>query len=203
MATPNIPPQISAQMQALLARLMAVLQPPDWFTEEGVNRLVLALNHVLAQNDEARARLVPLAGSVARLVWRDMALQLRATPAGLCEAAPGAAPDLTLTLADDAPMAFAKSALRRAPGDKPAVRIEGDAHFATELNWLAANVRWDADKDLRRVLSPEAAHVVREAGRAALQGLQGAAERVAAFAAAAQRVATAPAPAPEEGHVAS
>lgn len=180
MVTPNIPPQISAQMQALLARLMAALQPPDWFTDEARNRLVLALNHVLAQNAEAQARLVPLAGRVARLQWRGAALQLRATPAGLCEAAPEAAPDLTLTLADDAPLALAKGALQPGKSEKPAVRVEGDAHFATELNWLAANVRWDAHKDLQRVLSPEAAHVVREAGVAAMQALRGAAERLAA-----------------------
>ena len=183
MPTPNIPPQISAQLQALLARLMAALQPPDWFTEEARNRLVLTLNHVLAQNAEAKARLVPLAGRVARLVWRDAALQLRATPAGLCEAAPDAAPDLTVTLADDAPLVLAKGAVRPGKSEKPTVRIEGDAHFATELNWLAANVRGDAHKDLQRVLSPEAAHVVREAGVAAMQALRGVAERLATAAA--------------------
>lgn len=190
MPTPDIPPQIPAQMQALLARVAAVLQLPEWFTEEAVNRLVLALNHMLAQNDAARARLVPLAGRVARLQWRSVALQLRATPAGLCEAAPDAAPDLTLLLPDDAPIAFAKGALRPGKSEKPTVRIEGDAHFATELNWLAANVRWDVDRDLQRVLSPGAAHVVREAGRAARQALRGVAERVAAAAAPRAEAAT-------------
>ncbi len=175
--------KLGAPFSAIVPRLADALRPPDWLTDELRNRLVLALNHVLTQNAEATARLAPLAGRVARLQWRTVALQLRATPAGLCEAAPDAAPDLTVTLAGEAALDFAKGVLRRekaAQHEKPAVRIEGDAHLATELNWLAANVRWHADEDVRRLLPPAAAHVLLEAGRAAAQALRGMAARVAA-----------------------
>jgi ubiquinone biosynthesis protein UbiJ len=138
------------------------LRPPAWLTQEAQNRLVLFLNHVLMQEPQAQARLTGQAGRVVRLQWWSLAVQLRATPAGLWELAPDAAHDLLLTLTDDSPLALAQGALR---GDRPAMRIEGDVQLAGDINWLVDNVRWDVEDDLARVVGGPAAHQIARIGR--------------------------------------
>ena len=68
------------------------LQPPAWVVEEVQRRLVLLLNHVLMQEPEAQARLARQAGRVVEARWRAFVMRLVATPAGLLDLAPSAAP---------------------------------------------------------------------------------------------------------------
>jgi ubiquinone biosynthesis protein UbiJ len=150
-------------------KLAENLKAPAWLVEEGQHRLVLFLNHVLMQEPEAQARLVRQKGRVVRLQWRQFAMQLAATPAGLCELAPDAQPDLLLTVTDTSPLDIARSALK---GDRPAVRIEGDVQFAAEVNWLVDHVRWDAEEDLSRLIGDAPAHTLANIGRGAAQALR-------------------------------
>jgi ubiquinone biosynthesis protein UbiJ len=145
------------------------LKAPDWLVEEAQRRLVLVLNHVLAQEPQAQERLARQKGRVVRLQWRAFNMQLAATPAGLCDLAPAATPDLLFTVTDASPFGLARNALR---GDRPEVRIEGDVQFAAEVNWLVDHVRWDAEEDLSRLIGDAPAHTLARIGRGAAQALR-------------------------------
>ena len=163
----------------LVERIGTGLQPPPWLIHEVQHRAVLLLNHVLMQEPEAMTRLKRIRGQQVRMQWRDFAMQLRATPAGLLEVAEVEAipPDLQLTITEASPLALAQTALR---GDKPPVRIEGDVQLAAEVNWLVDHVGWDIEEDLARVLGDVPAALLGKAARTAAaalrQGLQGRAQ---------------------------
>ncbi len=150
-------------------KLAEQLKAPAWLVDEAQHRLVLFLNHVLMQEPEAQARLARQSGRVVRLQWRDFAMQLAATPAGLCELAPTANADLQLTVTDRSPLDLARDVLR---GEQPAVRIEGDVEFAAEVNWLVEHLRWDAEEDLARLIGDAPAHTVASLGRGMAQALR-------------------------------
>jgi ubiquinone biosynthesis protein UbiJ len=146
------------------------LQPPPWLVAEAQQRLVLVLNHVLMQEKEAQTRLARKKGSVIRVQWGAFALDLLITPAGLSDRAPaGMLPDLTLTIALEAPWVVAQSVLQ---GKAPPVKIEGDVLLAAELGWLADNLRWDIEEDLSRVLGDVPAHAMVGAGQRLLATLR-------------------------------
>lgn len=157
-------------LDTLFERLRSGLQPPPWMIEEIQRRMVLLLNHVLMQEPEAQARLAGQAQRVAEARWRNFTMRLVATPAGLLDLAPGGGqPDLTLTLTEESPWGLAQAALR---GDNPPVRIDGDVQFATEINWLVDNVRWDLEEDLSRVVGDAPAHAMGGAARRIAQALR-------------------------------
>ncbi|MEX8191925.1 ubiquinone biosynthesis accessory factor UbiJ [Comamonas guangdongensis] len=154
----------------LVERVMAGPQAPEWLVSEMHQRLVLFLNHVLMQEQEAMERLVRQKGRTARVQWRQYSMALLVTPAGLFDVAPaGAEPDLLLEITETSPLSLAQTALR---GDKPAIRIEGDVQFAAEINWLVDNVQWDVEEDLARVIGDVPAHTVAKVARTAAQGLR-------------------------------
>jgi len=159
-----------AFLEALAGKAAEALQPPPWVVEESQRRLVLVLNHVLAQEPEAQARLARQKGRVVEVAWRHYTLRLVTTPAGLFDLAPaGRGPDLTLTLTQESPWDLTQAALR---GDKPEVRIAGDVQLAAEINWLVDHVRWDAEEDLARVLGDAQAHTVCEGARAMAEAVR-------------------------------
>lgn len=158
-----------SQLADTLGKFAGKLQPPAWLVDEVQQRLVLFINHVLMQEPEAQARLARQQGRVVRLQWRGFHMQLGATPAGLCELAPAASPDLLLTVTDSSPLELARSALA---GEKPAVRIEGDVQFAGEVNWLVEHLRWDAEEDLSRLIGDAPAHAMARLGRGIAQALR-------------------------------
>ncbi len=162
-------PSPFAQLADTLGKFAQNLKPPVWLVDEVQHRLVLFINHVLMQEPEAQARLARQKGRVVRLQWRGFSMQLAATPAGLCELAPAANPDLLLTVTDSSPFDLARNALQ---GEKPGVRIEGDVQFAAEVNWLVDHVRWDAEEDLARLIGDAPAHTLANIGRAVAQGLR-------------------------------
>lgn len=86
----------------LLDRVGNSLQPPAWAVEEFHRRLVLLLNHVLMQEEQAMERLLRHQGRAVRFQWRHFTLFLKATPAGLLDLADALTPaDLTLTVTED------------------------------------------------------------------------------------------------------
>lgn len=157
-------------LEGLFERVAAGPQPPQWMVHEVQQRLVLFLNHVLMQEQEAMDRLVRQRGRVARVQWRIYSMALQVTPAGLFNLAPeGAAPDLQIEVTETSPFALAQAALR---GDKPAIRIEGDVQLAAEINWLVDHVRWEVEEDLARVVGDAPAHAVAQVARRAAQALR-------------------------------
>ena len=145
-------------LDQLFDRVGQVLQPPPWLVEEMQRRLVLMLNHVLQQEPEAQARLKRQAGRLVEAHWRNFSVRLVATPAGLLDLGPlSQVADLTLTVAEDSPLALAQAALR---GEKPAVRIAGDVQLAAEVQWLVDHVRWDLEEDLAGIVGDAPAHAI-------------------------------------------
>ncbi|RZJ24196.1 MAG: hypothetical protein EOO54_10165 [Haliea sp.] len=155
---------------SFLQSLANRLQPPAWLVDEGQQRLVLFLNHVLMQEREAQDRLLRRKGSVIHARWGVFGIDLLITPAGLFDrAAPGARPDLTVSVAAESPLVVAQAV---AAGKAPPVKIEGDVQLAAELGWLAENLRWDIEEDLSRVIGDIPAHALADAGRRILAGLK-------------------------------
>jgi ubiquinone biosynthesis protein UbiJ len=155
---------------SFLQSLATRFQPPAWVVDEGQQKLVLFLNHVLMQEKEAQNRLLRKKGSVVHVRWGVFALDLLITPAGLLDrAAPGAKPDLLLAVAAESPAVVVQSVLA---GKAPPVKIEGDVQLAAELGWLADNLRWDVEEDLSRIIGDVPAHTLAGFARQAIAGLR-------------------------------
>ena len=155
---------------SFLASIATRFPPPAWMVNEGQQRLVLFLNHVLLQEKQAQERLVRQKGRVVHLRWGLFAMDLIVTPAGLADRAPALSkPDLVLSVVAESPLAVAQSVLA---GKTPTVKIEGDVQLAAEIGWLAENLRWDAEEDLSRLVGDAPAHAVADAGRRLSLGLK-------------------------------
>jgi ubiquinone biosynthesis protein UbiJ len=155
---------------AFLESIATRFQPPAWVVDEGQQRLVLFLNHVLMQEKQAQDRLLRQKGRVVHLQWGLFSIDLVVTPAGLVDrASPSAKPDLSLAVATESPLVALQSVLA---GKPPPVKIEGDVQLAAELGWLAENLRWDAEEDLSRLIGDAPAHAVGDVGRKLFEGLK-------------------------------
>jgi ubiquinone biosynthesis protein UbiJ len=165
----------------MLHSLQAMLAPAL------AERLTLLLNHVLASEAVATERMLGHRGATLQLVlerWPSLlpappVLSWRITPAGLLQwngadgLAPAAegAPGLLVTLDASNPALLLAKALG---GEPPAVRIDGDAALAGDVNWLLQNLRWDVAADLERLFGPQVAGVLHPLGRMLGQGLRAA-----------------------------
>ncbi len=153
-----------------LESLASRFQLPAWVVDEGQQRLVLFLNHVLMQEKAAQDRLVRQKGRVIHVRWGLFAMDLLVTPAGLVDrAASLAKPDLLLSVATDSPLSIVQAVLA---GKAPPVKIEGDVQLAAELAWLAENLRWDVEEDLSRLIGDAPAHGLADAAGRLLTGLK-------------------------------
>ena len=155
---------------SFLESIATRFQPPAWVVDEGQQRLVLFLNHVLLQEKQAQDRLLRQKGRVVHLRWGLFAIDLIVTSAGLADRAPAfSKPDLVLSVAAESPLAIVQSALA---GKAPPVKIEGDVQLAAEIGWLAENLRWDAEEDLSRLIGDAPAHALADGGRRLASGLK-------------------------------
>ena len=155
---------------SFLESIATRFQPPAWVVDEGQQRLVLFLNHVLLQEKQAQDRLLRQKGRVVHLRWGLFAIDLIVTSAGLADRAPAfSKPDLVLSVAAESPLVVVQSALA---GKAPPVKIEGDVQLAAEIGWLAENLRWDAEEDLSRLIGDAPAHALAEGGRRLASGLK-------------------------------
>ncbi|MDO9006420.1 MAG: hypothetical protein Q7V20_23500 [Aquabacterium sp.] len=163
------------------------INPLSWIGPLALPRLALLLNHVVASEPVAMAKLkahvgrtvdirwtssfVPpfaawLAPGSTSADWAPQPVRLTITPAGLFEvaAADGAANPpvgLTLTVHLTAPWTMARRALQ---GERPEVSIDGDAALAETASWLMKNLRWDIEDDLARWLGNTPSQVLRSVG---------------------------------------
>lgn len=169
-----------------------------------LERLVLLLNHVISAEPQAMERLRGHAAQTLRFEFEGWPSLLPApspiafvvTPPGLVEwiEAPGdAPPDLRVAVeASNPALAFAKFII----GERPALRVEGDAAFATDLNWLIENLRWDVQDDLARVVGDTPAREIARFGGALAKAIREAAKTVDGFARRADRPGERPAAEP-------
>ena len=143
---------------------------PDWLDHEIRNRIVLLLNHVLQQHPRAQQRLREQQDKVLLAQWQQLSLRLQVTPAGLFALADEPrSPHLTVRVEDTDVLQLARQAMW---GQRPETHISGDAELAALVHWLAANVHWDGEADLARLIGPETAHQVVGVLRHVRQALQ-------------------------------
>jgi ubiquinone biosynthesis protein UbiJ len=155
-----------------------------------MERVVLLLNHVIAAEPQAMERLRGHAARTVRIELENWPAFLpapapvgfRITPPGLVEwvESPGEqAPDLRVAVdAANPALAFA----RFVAGERPEVRVEGDAGFASDVDWLIENLRWDVEDDLARLVGNAPAREIARFGRAVAKAIREAARRLDGFA---------------------
>ena len=151
------------------------------FVPATLERLVLVVNHVLASEPVAVARLMPHQGRLIALelqqwpAWLPAPplLKFRVTPAGLlewCGLDDAAPPDLSVQLNAANPAALFAHSLA---GEPPPLHVTGHAALATDIQWLVDNLRWDVEADLERLFGPVVAHQVARLGSSVAAGLRG------------------------------
>ncbi|HEY4066687.1 MAG TPA: hypothetical protein VGM74_07310 [Burkholderiaceae bacterium] len=143
------------------------------FSKAVMERLTLLVNHVLSAEPLAARKLAAHAGRCIALSfdgWPTLlpalpATRFRVTRAGLiewCEPGDPAEPDLHVRIDASNPALALSQALM---GVRPKVDVSGDAAFASDLNWLFDNLRWDVQDDLARVVGQAPAReIARVAG---------------------------------------
>ena len=155
-----------------------------------IERVVLLLNHVVAAEPQAMERLRGHAGRTLRIEldgWPSILpapapIGLRVTPPGLVEwlESPGdLPPDLRVAVdAANPALAFA----RFVAGERPQVRVEGDAAFAADVDWLIANLRWEVQDDLAKIVGDAPAREIARFGGAVAKAVREAARTIDGFA---------------------
>jgi ubiquinone biosynthesis accessory factor UbiJ len=145
-----------------------------------IERLTLVVNHVLAAESVATQRLRAHAGRSIRLHFEGWPVLLpplpattfRVTPAGLiewCGDEAVAEPDLRVDIDASNPALAMAQALS---GARPKVEVAGDAAFASDLNWLFDNLRWDVQDDLARVVGAAPARELARLGAGIAAGVR-------------------------------
>ncbi|MGZ8259863.1 MAG: hypothetical protein ACXWUL_04855 [Caldimonas sp.] len=137
-----------------------------------MERLVLFVNHVIAAEPAAASRLrahaartvaIELSGWPA-LLPRLGPFTFRISPAGLVECLnESAALPADLRIAVDAANP-ALALTRVVAGERPQVVVSGDAAFASDIDWLIDNLRWDLQDDLARVFGAVPAREIARVG---------------------------------------
>ena len=145
-----------------------------------MERVTLLLNHVIGAEPIAMQRLREHAGRSVKIElqgWPGLLPALppttfRVTAAGLLEWCADEAveqPDLRVGIDASNPALAAVQALT---GERPRVEVSGDAAFATDLNWLIDNLRWDVQDDLARVLGDVPAREITRIGSGIAAGVR-------------------------------
>ncbi len=117
--------------------------------------LPAALNHLLAQEAWARAKLIPHAGKIAVFDGGVLAVRLKVAADGMVEAATAeerAAVTIRVQLSD---LPLIMQNRERAFSY---VKIDGDADFANTISQLSQSLRWEAEDDLSRIVGDIAAN---------------------------------------------
>jgi ubiquinone biosynthesis protein UbiJ len=139
-----------------------------------MERATLLVNHVLASEPVAQARLREHAGRFMQLHFEGWPRLLpplpntafRISAAGLvewCGTDVPAEPDLRISIdASNPALVMARSLV----GERPHIEVAGNAVFATDVNWLFDNLRWDVQDDLARIVGEGPAREITRLGRA-------------------------------------
>ena len=134
-------------------------------------------NHVLAPASWAREKLAAHAGKAARFEMSGVHILLEVSSDGLLAPA-GKETDAAVVVR------FQPGAMLRTLGDRQqawrSASVEGDGAFAADISQVAANLQWDVEEDLSRLVGDIAAHRMAEAGRTAAAWPRQAAQSLAA-----------------------
>jgi ubiquinone biosynthesis protein UbiJ len=154
-----------------------------------MERVVLLLNHVISAEPQAMERLRPHAGRTLRIElegWPAILpapapIGFRVTPPGLVEwlDAPGDLPPDLRVAVDAANPALVLA--RFVTGERPTLRVEGDAALAADVNWLIENLRWDVQDDLARLVGDAPAREIGRFGGALAKAVRDAAKTIDGF----------------------
>jgi ubiquinone biosynthesis protein UbiJ len=121
-------------------------------------------NHMLLQEEWARARLRPYCGQTLSLAASPVFLTLKINSEGLLEACPEGdfVPSVTIAFPDNwAHLAFSAGSTLSG-----LAKISGPADLAEVLGFVFKNLRWDAESELSRWVGDIAAHrMVRDGKR--------------------------------------
>jgi ubiquinone biosynthesis accessory factor UbiJ len=161
-------------------RCMFHIPMPDFLAVAAMERATLLANHVLAGEEVATQKLRGHAGRCIQLEVLDVPAPLpvpqpvvfKVTPAGLlewCGTQTANRVDLHLRVDASNP---ARMLARVLAGERPQIDVQGDAAFATDLNWLIDNLRWDVEDDLARLIGAMPAHQIATLSRAFAGGLR-------------------------------
>ena len=155
-----------------------------------MERVVLLLNHVISAEPQAMEKLRAHAARTLRIElegWPTLLpapspIAFRITPPGLVEGIESSGetpPDLRVAIdAANPALAFARFLV----GERPQLRVEGDAAFATDVNWLIENLRWDVEDDLARLIGDAPAREIGRFGKAMAKAIRDAARSLDGFA---------------------
>lgn len=160
------PPRVRAYNPGMLEAMKALAE------RSVMERLVLLVNHVIAAEPAALERLRPHAARTMQIEltgWPTLLpavgpFAFRVSPAGLVEWLPEASsppPDLRVAV-DAANPALAMT--RIVAGERPAIAVSGDAAFASDIDWLIDNLRWDLQDDLARFVGDAPARQLARVG---------------------------------------
>lgn len=124
-----------------------------------------ALNHLLANEEWARAHLKPFAGQTARLELVPLAMDLAITDDGRFSAAgAGTSPAVTITLPANAPLRVLAGGADRS-SLMASAQVRGSADLADCLGFVFRNLRWDVESDLATLVGDIAAHRLARSGK--------------------------------------
>ncbi len=137
--------------------------------------VVMVINHLLDEADWARSRLAAHAGKRARVESPVFTVSLEVVHGGRFALATSEGfPDLKI----DVPPQAALLWIGDRAGAWRCAKIEGDTDFAATLSFLVANLRWDFEEDLSRLLGDVPAHRIGDGLRAAARIPRSAAEAI-------------------------
>lgn len=135
------------------------------------------LNHLLAAESWALARLKPFAGQHARFDVGPVSLCFAIAGDGALAACDTVEePQVCIRLPDDTPIRI----LTDRDGVFQAARIAGSADFAEALGFVARNIRWDAEADLASVVGDIPAHRLNLAAKSFVEQKLDATKRLSA-----------------------
>lgn len=130
--------------------------------------LPAAINHLLAQEAWARAKLMPHAGKIAAFDAGLMTVRLKVAADGMVETANGGAgSDETAAVTIRAQLSDLPLILQNRERAFSYVKIDGDADFANTISQLSQSLRWDAEGDLAGVVGDIAARRMTMGARSA------------------------------------
>lgn len=130
--------------------------------------IVLFINHLLAQENWAKSKLLPHAGKIACIDLQAFTIRLKITSDGMVESLAPYPVELKAE-ADVASQAERNNVtIRLQLSDLPLiaqnrerafsyVKIEGDADFANTISHLSQHLRWEAEDDLSKLFGDIAA----------------------------------------------
>jgi ubiquinone biosynthesis protein UbiJ len=124
--------------------------------------VIRAVNGVLRRNSWALQRLQACAGKTARFECAPVSLAFTILETGeVATAAAATPPQVTITLTPG----LLLRVLARDETVWNDIAVAGDTDFATVINHVWRNLRWDMEEDLARVFGDIAAHRMMQTGR--------------------------------------